>query len=125
MAERTANEIRAAREAARTHLQFEGTEALCLAIIAAEDAAMGYPRAGTPTGPGPHEEQAWDGRGSPPPGWTVSYAVPEEKHDEPGVFACPVRTDAMTTRLVRAGLVSERDVKVRDRDAWRRPEEEE
>ncbi len=121
----TANKIRARRRARRRRLQFEGTRAECEAIIAEENRRRGYPRPGTPIGPGPHENQTWDGTGSPPPGWTVSYAEPEEKHDEPGKFACYVRSATMRDRLLGTRLAKAGTIRVRNRDAWKRPEDEE
>jgi len=125
MPERTANEIRAARRAARSHIQYEGPLATCEAIVAAEDAARGLPRAGKPRGPGPHEDQTWDGQGNPPAGWTVSSAVPELKPGTAGVYAVPVRTRAVRRRLVEAGLVRESNLRERVRSEWEPEAEEE
>lgn len=75
------------------------SDAEALALQAAIDSAMGYPRKGVHVGEGRHIDipESWDGNGNPPPGWSAHYA--EIYHAETRTPIIPF-DDGDATRLV-------------------------
>ena len=108
--------------------QIAGTRAEVEAVIAEEDAEAGYPRKGRNVGRGPHAAMpdAWDGTGDCPPGWTKTWAVPEEHPRRAGEFRTPIRNRAHRMRLRGKRLAGrtfrDEDFKVAD-TSWRPLEE--
>lgn len=114
--------------------QVEGlTFAEATALIDDIDTMEGYPRKGTFGAGAQHLEaacDAWlagDRLGPPPPGITKTWAIPEEKHDDPGNHAVPLRPshqNHISGRTIGGKLHTRGDFKVRNRASWDRPGQE-